>query len=780
MDAEREDPTVLPGTGPASPAGDRAMVMVAGLHRFLDRELVAADSAAHSPAPTTTSRPSTTIRREQLARLIGAVDARLPYPSLELVATLDAPALLQRTPGYEVFAVRWPVFEGVDGEGLVLRPRTAVRANVIALPDADWTPEQVAGLAPGLDPSAQFPCRLAERHCQVVVPVLIDRQDTWSGNPAIRMTNQPHREFIYRMAFELGRHIVGYEVQKVLALVDYFTEAVPQNGLPVGVYGYGEGGLLALHSGALDERIGAVAVSGHFRNRRDAWQEPIYRDIWRLLRPADGDHGFGDAHLAVLIAPRGLVVDAVPGPVVSGPPERREGRQGAAPGSLAPAPPEEVRAEVARARPAYDRLGAGDRLVLVEGGSDATPGTPAALDAFIALLAGNAGPDDGARAQSADHSPSGAAPDGPPGSASARPPDPRARQQRQFGQLCRFTQGLLRQAGRRRDAYWSGADPSSLDTWQRSTAHYRAALWDDVLGRCPPPSLAPNPRSRRVYDRPHWTGYEVLLDVWPDVFAAGVLLVPKDLKPGERRPVVVCQHGLEGRPEDVIDHPGSVYHDFAARLADRGYIVYAPQNPYIGGDAFRGAVRKAHLLGWTIYSFIFAQQQVTLGWLRGLDFVDPSRIAYYGLSYGGKTAMRIPAVLTDYCLSICSGDFNEWIVKCASVDLPMSYMFTGEYEMFEFDLGNTFNYAEMAGLIAPRPFMVERGHRDGVGLDEWVTFEYAKVRRRYADLGIRERTAIAFFEGGHMIHGQDTFAFLDRHLGWVPSRTDTADVSLTR
>ena len=25
--------------------------------------------------------------------------------------------------------------------------------------------------------------------------------------------------------------------------------------------------------------------------------------------------------------------------------------------------------------------------------------------------------------------------------------------------------------------------------------------------------------------------------------------------------------------------------------------------------------------------------------------------------------------------------------------------------------------------IAPRPFMVERGHDDGVGLDEWVAFE---------------------------------------------------------
>jgi hypothetical protein len=148
--------------------------------------------------------------------------------------------------------------------------------------------------------------------------------------------------------------------------------------------------------------------------------------------------------------------------------------------------------------------------------------------------------------------------------------------------------------------------------------------------------------------------------------------------------------------------------------------------------------------------------------------VDPARVAFYGLSYGGKTAMRVPSLVENYCLSICSGDFNEWIWKNTSVRFKASYMPSGEYEMFEFDLGNTFNYAEMAGLIAPRPFMVERGHRDGVGIDEWVSYEYAKVRLLYVDLKIPERTTIEYFDGPHTIHGEGTFAFLDRELRWMP------------
>jgi hypothetical protein len=150
-----------------------------------------------------------------------------------------------------------------------------------------------------------------------------------------------------------------------------------------------------------------------------------------------------------------------------------------------------------------------------------------------------------------------------------------------------------------------------------------------------------------------------------------------------------------------------------------------------------------------------------------LPNVDPKRIAFYGLSYGGKTAMRVPAIEKRYCLSICSADFNEWIGKNVSVDLDRSYMWTSEYDMYEFDLGNTFNYAEMAYLIAPRPFMVERGHDDGVGTDEMVSYEYAKIRYLYANrLKIPERTEIEYQPGGHRIYEKGTYAFLAKHLKW--------------
>jgi hypothetical protein len=346
--------------------------------------------------------------------------------------------------------------------------------------------------------------------------------------------------------------------------------------------------------------------------------------------------------------------------------------------------------------------------------------------------------------------------------------DPAARHKRQFDQLVAFTQKLWRDSDATRKAFWAKADAGSPEAWEKSCEPLRDCFHTEVIGKLPDPMMPLNPRTRQVYDEKTWTGYEVVLDCYDDVFAYGILLLPKDLKPGEKRPVVVCQHGLEGTPRDTITvEKRPVYNHFSRRLVELGYIVYAPQNPYYGENVFRQLQRKANPLKLSLFSFIIRQHQRTIDWLEALPNVDPKRIAFYGLSYGGKTAVRVPAVEKRYCLSICSGDFNEWIGKNVSVDLDRSYMWTREYEMYEFDLGNTFNYAEMAFLIAPRPFMVERGHDDGVGTDEMVSYEFAKVRYLYANrLKLPERTTIEYFAGGHQINAKETFAFLKKNLDY--------------
>ena len=737
----------LPGTGPLAMEGDPAAAMVAGIDAFLTRALAASVEQRHRHWSWDFSSPeayaaSVAPSRKRLRTIIGAVDERA-VAAIELVATHAQPALVARGPGYRVSAVRWPVLRGVHGEGLLLEPDDPPVANVVALPDCDWSPEMLAGLAEGIPESAQFARRLVENGCRVLVPVLLDRRDTYSGHPDVRMTNQPHREFVYRAAFEMGRHIIGYEVQKVLGCVDWFEA---KGDAPIGVIGYGEGGLIAFYAAAIDTRIAAAVVSGYFQPRETVWREPIYRNVWALLDE------FGDAEIASLVVPRTLIVEAADHPEVAGPPKQRNGRSGAAPGVIVTPGFSAVEREVERTRALVAPLDP-PVTVLLTRGRDGLPASDEALAAFLEAL--------GCKGAL---QPMGAPPRAEEGRGGV---DAGARMKRQFDELIDHTQYLMRESPKVRRQFWANADASSLDTWQRSTQWYREYLWDEVIGRFPEPEMALNPRTRQVFDEPAYTGYEVVLDVYPDVFASGILLLPKDVAEGERRPVVVCQHGLEGTPNKAADPTVNepAYNQYACRLAERGFIVYAPQNPYIGGDAFRVLQRKANPLKKSLFAVIVRQHQRTLEWLKQQPFTDPERIALYGISYGGKTAMRVSALLEDYCLSICSADFNEWIWKNVSNRHPYSYLFTGEYEMFEFDLGNTFNYAELSWLILPRPFMVERGHHDGVAPDEWVAYEYAKTRRQYVRFGVGDRTEIEFFDGPHSIHGVGTFAFLHRCLG---------------
>ncbi len=131
----------------------------------------------------------------------------------------------------------------------------------------------------------------------------------------------------------------------------------------------------------------------------------------------------------------------------------------------------------------------------------------------------------------------------------------------------------------------------------------------------------------------------------------------------------MCQHGLEGTPKVTIEtDPRPTYNHYARRLVEVGYIVYAPQNPYYGGKAFRQFQRKANPLKLSLFSFIIRQHQRTLDWLETLPNVDPKRIAFYGLSYGGKTAMRVQrsrnATAFPFVLAISmsgSGKWYRWI-----------------------------------------------------------------------------------------------------------------------
>ena len=282
------DRAPLPNTKPLTMEGDISLQLAKGCDRFLDAQIAAA--AKNRP-----KNPS----RENLSNLLGLNrDDRPENGLLEVYSVQTAQRAVAEN--LEIYHVRWLAFGNVHGDGLLLVPKgkaNPILADVIAIPDAGETPEDISGLGKSDKP---FALELALSGCRVLVPTVINREEN-----RYKMTN---REWVHRPSFVLGRTLIGYELHKIFSGIDCLKNTQEKADRNIGVIGRGEGGLLALYAGALDERIHSTCTTSYFGEREQLWNEPADHNVFGLVRD------FGDAQIADLIAPRNLIVGNVPGP----------------------------------------------------------------------------------------------------------------------------------------------------------------------------------------------------------------------------------------------------------------------------------------------------------------------------------------------------------------------------------------------------------------------------------------------------------------------------------
>ena len=113
------------------------------------------------------------------------------------------------------------------------------------------------------------------------------------------------------------------------------------------------------------------------------------------------------------------------------------------------------------------------------------------------------------------------------------------------------------------------------------------------------------------------------------------LFLPKNLKPGERRPAIVFVHGGPVRQMLLGYHYMQFYHwayGINQWLADQGYVVLSIN--YRGGVGYGRSFRTAANMGGRGNA---EYQDVLAGgkYLQSRPDVDPDRVGIWGLSYGG-------------------------------------------------------------------------------------------------------------------------------------------------
>ena len=132
----------------------------------------------------------------------------------------------------------------------------------------------------------------------------------------------------------------------------------------------------------------------------------------------------------------------------------------------------------------------------------------------------------------------------------------------------------------------------------------------------------------------------------PDEVIRAYISIPKDRK--SKIPAIFCHHQHDwnfalGKSE-VVGLAGDPDQRFAAELAERGYITFAPdaigfEERNWSGGTFEAAyfeLTSRLVVGRTLLAKVLHDVSTGIDYLESRDEVDRSRIGFIGHSYGGS------------------------------------------------------------------------------------------------------------------------------------------------
>lgn len=306
---------------------------------------------------------------------------------------------------------------------------------------------------------------------------------------------------------------------------------------------------------------------------------------------------------------------------------------------------------------------------------------------------------------------------------------------------------------------------SSIEAYEKSIVPYRKQMADSFGYPPPLAKKGSEPRVVKVGEDSVCTIYRIWIEVIEGVTAYGIYMLPHTIE--KKAPLLVCQHGGGGNPEAICDLDTRInYHSFGHEAVKRGYIVWAPglimRCVYGGDPVFEGADRnlldrRLRLLGTSIIAIelqIIIESTKTL--IRYRPEIDAERIGITGLSWGAFYSLHVAALYPEIRVAVPSANFREHDRILNRVDDPGKRLDRHHFNMF----GN----AQVAGMVCPRPMMIQMGLQDTLFDIEGVRREAKKAARYYNSLGVGELFEYVEHDGGHVFDNESIFQFLKKHL----------------
>lgn len=257
------------------------------------------------------------------------------------------------------------------------------------------------------------------------------------------------------------------------------------------------------------------------------------------------------------------------------------------------------------------------------------------------------------------------------------------------------------------------------------------------------------------------------------------ILRPADMKGDGSNPAIICCHGHgafakdavtgarrgEGIDENITEHN----YDYGRQMAKAGFLTLSPDLRVFGERGrdsaalppgcdpcniqfIRGMMMGIHTLTLNIWDI-----KCCVDYLETRLEVDADRIGMMGLSQGGTMTTFVSAVEPRIKAADIIGYVNPW--KAFAIDRSAicgSQVVPGIYRFFDTH--------DIAGLIAPRPLLLEMGVQDTCFFIKDMLDGYEGVKRIYEAAGAANVLYADIHPGGHAFSGRKAFEFFREHL----------------
>jgi len=321
------------------------------------------------------------------------------------------------------------------------------------------------------------------------------------------------------------------------------------------------------------------------------------------------------------------------------------------------------------------------------------------------------------------------------------------------------------------ELHFTGKTTQDWAAWEKTAR----AMFFELLGEFPQRvDLAPDV----VYsvEEDGLTRQRVVFDSEEHMSVPCVVLRPADMPEDRSGAAIICSHGHGPYGKEPVagnrSSPGieasrtEHNYSYGEQMARRGFLTICPDlrvfgerggNAYPGRDPcnihfLRGAVLGIYTLTLNIWDI-----QRCVDYLETRPEVDPGRIGMMGLSQGGTMTTFASAAEPRIRAADIIGYVNPWerfgvnrAQFCGSQIVPSIF--------------RHFDTSDIAGLIAPRPLLIEMGVHDTCFPIEDLLDGFRHLQTIYQAAGAGDRLEADVHPGGHAFAGNKAFDFFERNL----------------